>query len=100
MRGRTVLVTGASTGLGLAIARRLLAMPARRGRDPDVLVLTARAGSLARFAAEGITASDRVILRALDVTDAAQRHDVVGEIDDRWGGVDVQIGRASCRERV
>jgi short-subunit dehydrogenase len=43
-----VLVTGASTGLGLAIARQLIAADRR-------VILTARAQSLGRFAEQGHT---------------------------------------------
>ena len=43
----TVLITGASTGIGLALARRLL-------RDPRYrLILTAREAALPRFADAG-----------------------------------------------
>ena len=82
-RGRrwTVLVTGASTGLGLALARRLIHTRHR-------LILTARASSLARFADAGVSDDgEHVHLRALDVTSAAQRHDVIEEAEARWGGV-------------
>lgn len=92
---RVIVVTGASTGLGLAIARRLLAAD----RD-DVVILTARPSSLARFAEAGIAASDRVLLRALDVTDAAQRHAVIDEATERWGGVDVLINNAGVMYRA
>ena len=61
-RPQTILVTGASTGLGLALARRLLRDTAHR------LVLTARLESLPRFAAAGVVESARVLLRPLDVT--------------------------------
>ncbi len=56
-----VLVTGASTGLGLALAKRLL-------DDKYRLILTARSTSLPRFAAAGISENERVWLRSLDVT--------------------------------
>ena len=86
------LVTGASTGLGLALARELL--PTRRR-----LVLTARAPSLARFAAEGIVEDDRVLLRALDVTRAEEREAVVDEAERRFGGVDVLVNNAGVSFR-
>jgi NAD(P)-dependent dehydrogenase (short-subunit alcohol dehydrogenase family) len=92
---RTVLVTGASTGLGLALARRLLAA----GGD-DVLVLTAREASLARFARAGIEPSDRVALLPLDVTLASQRRAVVAEVEARWGGVDVLVNNAGVMYRA
>jgi len=92
---RIVLVTGASTGLGLAIARRLIAAD-----TDDVLILTARPSSMPRFAAAGITASERVVLRPLDVTDAGQRHAVVDEADARWGGVDVLVNNAGVMYRA
>lgn len=89
----TLLLTGASTGLGLALARRLLASSYR-------LVLTAREESLERFAAAGIAESERVHLRPLDVVDSEQRHRVVEEAADRWGGVDVLINNAGIAYRA
>lgn len=88
-----VLVTGASSGLGLALARQLIRRGDRR------LVLTARQSSLTRFKAQGIHPGDRVWLRALDVTDRAQRVAVVEEIDADWGGVDVLVNNAGVSYR-
>ena len=92
-RRETVLVTGASTGLGLVLARRLL-------RERYRLVLTARESSLGRFAAEGIFENENVMLRPLDVTVAAQREAVVAEVAARWGGVDVLVNNAGVAFRA
>ncbi len=92
--GHTVLVTGATTGLGLALARRLLAHTTHR------LVLTAREPSLRRFAEAGITESDRCVLRALDVTKSDDRRRVIEECDERWGGVDVLVNNAGVAFRT
>jgi short-subunit dehydrogenase len=89
-----LLLTGASTGLGLALARLLLAGGKYR------LILTARADSLERFAAEGIAESERVHLRPLDVTQSIEQHRVVEEACDRWGGVDVLINNAGLAYRA
>jgi NAD(P)-dependent dehydrogenase (short-subunit alcohol dehydrogenase family) len=91
--GATVLVTGASTGLGLALARRLL-------RDTTYrVILTAREASLPRFAAAGLAESDRVKLRSLDVTHAGDRRRIVSEADQRWGGIDVLVNNAGVAYR-
>ncbi len=91
---QTVLLTGASVGLGLALAKQLLPLPEYR------LILTARASSLQRFALEGMEESERVWLRALDVTDPLQREMVVAEAEDRWGGVDILINNAGVSYRA
>ena len=90
---RVVLVTGASVGLGLAIARQLL-------KGPNRLILTARSSSMDRFAEAGITESDQVRLRSLDVTDHAQRTAVIDEANRDWGGVDVLINNAGFAYRA
>jgi short-subunit dehydrogenase len=87
-----VLVTGASTGLGLALARRLLGTSHR-------LILTARPSSLTRFAAAGIAENERVWIRPLDVTQDSARHQVIGEANERWDGVDVLINNAGIAYR-
>ena len=87
-----VLVTGASTGLGLALSRILVDQPER-------LILTAREHSLERFAAAGITESERVRLRPLDVLDHDQQSAVVEEARRDWGGVDVLINNAGVAYR-
>lgn len=91
---KTVLLTGASTGLGLALAKLLLPMTSYR------LVLTARESSLVRFAQEGIEESERVWLRALDVRDREQQDQVVSEIEAHWGGVDILINNAGIAYRA
>ena len=87
-----MLVTGASTGLGLALARELLPTGYR-------LVLTARAGSLGRFADHGIVPGERLWLRPMDVTHTADRERVIDEIEERWGGVDVLVNNAGVSFR-
>ena len=92
-RPQTVLITGATQGIGLATARRLLDTHHR-------LILTARESSLGRFAEAGIVPSDRVRLRALDVRDDAQRRALVAEANRDWGGVDVLINNAALSYRA
>jgi hypothetical protein len=88
-----VLVTGASTGLGLAIAREFLE------RTDFHLVLTARATSLPRFAAAGLGESERVWLRPLDVVVEEQREAVVAQIESRFGALDVLVNNAGISYR-
>jgi short-subunit dehydrogenase len=88
----TILITGASTGLGLATAKLLHA----RGHR---LIVTAREASLDRFAEHPFTESDTVFVRALDVTDAEQRQRIVTEAEERWQGVDVLINNAGISYR-
>ncbi len=88
----TILVTGATTGIGYALARRLLGSPHR-------LVLTARKSSMGRFAKLGIEPSDHVCLLPLDVTLDEERTELVREIAARWGGVDVLVNNAGLSFR-
>ncbi|HPF13252.1 MAG: SDR family NAD(P)-dependent oxidoreductase [Planctomycetes bacterium] len=92
-RPRTVLITGASVGLGLAIARELLA------NTQFHLILTARAQSMARFAEQGLVEGPRVWLRALEVTSAQEREAVIAEIEQRFGALDVLINNAGIAYR-
>ena len=89
---RTVLLTGATTGVGLAVAQRLLARPGYR------LVLTARESSLPRFVELGIEEGERVLLMPLDVTVERERVAVV-RAARRFGGVDVLINNAGLAYR-
>lgn len=99
---QVVLVTGASVGLGLALARRLILEQQKR---PLHLVLTAREASLDRFRDQGIRDSDNTWIRSLDITNPEQRHAIVDEIESELGGVDILVNNAgvayrSCVEHV
>jgi NAD(P)-dependent dehydrogenase (short-subunit alcohol dehydrogenase family) len=88
-----VLVTGASTGIGLAVTRQLLNGPYR-------IVATARRESLARFEALGIRESPTLLLRPLDLTDFAGQKAVISGIMSRWGRLDALVNNAGISYRA
>jgi len=67
---------------------------------PHRLVLTARASSLDRFAEEGLSAGERLLLLPLDVTSDEQRRAAVRAVEERWGGVDVLVNNAGISYRA
>jgi len=90
---KTVLITGASTGIGLEIARALTATEYR-------VMLTARKSSLARFDAHAIGESQHVRIRALDVTKPEERQSIIAEAERDWGGIDILINNAGLSYRA
>jgi len=88
LSGKRVIVTGASRGIGRAIARAFAAEGAR-------VAICAR--TEADITAAGVELADTaqaVIARAVDVTDTAAVKAFVDEVATSWGGVDVLINNA------
>lgn len=87
LHGRTVLVTGASSGVGLAVTRMLLAEGASVvavARDPDRL----------EQATASLDAPDRVVAVTADVTDQAAVARAVDAGVERFGGLDATVCNA------
>jgi NADP-dependent 3-hydroxy acid dehydrogenase YdfG len=87
LTGKTVLVTGGGSGIGLAAARLLLDEGARvaiTGRDEQ---------KLAR-AAQELKAGDRIIHHAADVADRAQVQELVDDVTRRLGRIDILVNNA------
>lgn len=89
-----VMITGASSGLGLALARHLLRLDRYR------LVLTARLASLERFTEQGIVRAKDVLVLPLDVTSHLERGAAIEAVTERWGGVDVLVNNAGTMTRT
>ncbi|MFN2545787.1 MAG: SDR family oxidoreductase [Actinomycetota bacterium] len=88
IRGRAAIVTGASRGLGFAIAEEL-------GREGCDLAVCARGEDDLRRASEAFRATGtRVLERVLDVTDPAQVRDFVAAAAGDLGGVDILVNNA------
>lgn len=89
-----VLVTGASTGIGLALAHQL------RARSELRLVLTAREHSLPRLREAGFEEDERLWLRPLDINQGEARLALIDEVHSSWGGVDVLVNNAAVAYRA
>jgi NADP-dependent 3-hydroxy acid dehydrogenase YdfG len=85
---KTVLITGASSGIGEATARRLAADGHR------VFLGARRTDRLARVAGELTAAGATAAFRSLDVTDAADTAAFVAAARDAFGTVDVLVNNA------
>jgi NAD(P)-dependent dehydrogenase (short-subunit alcohol dehydrogenase family) len=84
---RTILITGASRGLGLALARAL----AQQGWT---LIIDARGAQALEAARAELAELTRVIAVPGDVTDAAHRH-ALAEAAKQVGGLDAVVNNAS-----
>lgn len=87
-RRRVVLVTGASTGLGLALVKEFI----HSGKYH--VIATARRSSLQRFEKIGIFESENLWIRPLNVLKKNDRDAVIKEATERLGGIDVLINNA------
>jgi NADP-dependent 3-hydroxy acid dehydrogenase YdfG len=95
LNGKSVLITGGGSGIGLATARALLAEGARvaiSGRDEAKL----------RRAADSLNAGERVIYKATDVSDTAQVEALVKFVTERFKVIDILVNNAgmNVKERA
>jgi hypothetical protein len=88
LSGKRVIVTGASRGIGRAIARGFAAEGAR------VAICARTRGDVDAVGAELTSSAQAVIARAVDVTDTAGVRAFVDEVAASWGGVDCLINNA------
>ncbi len=97
LRDKTVFVTGASRGIGLAIARRAAS-------DGANVVIAAKTdtphpkltGTIHTAAAAVEEAGGRALAVACDVRDERQVADAVARAVERFGGIDVCVNNASA----
>lgn len=87
-RKRAVLITGASTGLGLALTKELLAS------GNFHVIATARRSSLHRFEDLGLFETENLWIRPLNVLSKQERDAVIEEANEKLGGIDVLVNNA------
>lgn len=89
--GQRIWIAGASTGIGEALAKRLLAAGAR-------VAVSARSADRLRetFAASG----DKVLCLPADVTDPASLQQAADAILAQWGGMDLVIAMAGTYSQM
>jgi len=85
---RVIIVTGCSSGLGLALVKKLFL------RSDLNIVATARLGSLA-IITDIFTESKRFIMRELDITNDDNIYALIHEVTLLWGRVDAVINNAA-----
>jgi NAD(P)-dependent dehydrogenase (short-subunit alcohol dehydrogenase family) len=87
LSGRTAVVTGAASGIGLGLTRRCL------DHGMAVAMLDVEAGAL-RAAADDLEQSTRIATFTVDVSDAAQVDEAAEAVRDRFGAVHLLCNNA------
>ncbi len=87
LRGRVILITGASSGLGRAVATRLAARGGPKS-GTRIAVLARRAGLLETLKEELERAGAEALALPGDALDPAFARDSVAEVVARWGRLD------------
>lgn len=85
---RRVLITGASSGIGRALARELAARGAR------LLLLARREELLQQLHAELAPSSGAILISPGDVTEPADRARALAQAEAAWGAIDVLVNNA------
>lgn len=89
LAGKTVLVTGGGSGLGLSMAKRFA------GLGANVAITGRSAERLEAAAAEIDATGERVSTHPCDVRDFAHVEAMVAQVVERFGGVDVLVNNAA-----
>ncbi|MET0292844.1 MAG: SDR family oxidoreductase [Steroidobacteraceae bacterium] len=93
LTGRTALITGASRGIGFAIATALSAAGAR-------VILNGRQRPALDEAAARLRAGGAIVeTRSFDVTDAAAARSAVDQIESSLGPIDILVNNAGIQRR-
>src|SRR5687768_18013773 len=97
LKGRTLFVTGASRGIGLAIARRA----ARDGANVAIAAKSSVSnpklpGTIHTAAAEVEALGGRALALKCDIRDEAQVQAAVAATVDAYGGIDILVNNASA----
>src|ERR1700754_1493603 len=88
LSGKTAIVTGASRGIGKAIALRLASAGAK-------VACVARSADKLKETVDAITAAGgQAEVFALDVTDSAAVSKLVEDLAENWGGLDIVVNNA------
>ena len=88
-----ILVTGCSSGIGAATARLL------HSQENYRVVITSRTSALSKLR-ERYKESERFWIRPLDVTSHDDRKNLISEIYEAWGSVDILINNAGISYRA
>jgi short-subunit dehydrogenase len=90
-RGKVAIVTGASSGIGAAVARALVSRGAR------VALVARTAATLEAFAAA--LGADRAASFPMDVVDRTQIDAIPGRVVERFGRLDLVVNNAGVNHR-
>src|SRR5205823_3947984 len=95
LTGKNALVTGGSSGIGLAVARSFLEEGAR-------VAITGRDEAKLRQAAVSLKAGDRLLCHAADVGKAEQVEELVRRVTGHFGRIDLLVNNAglNIKERA
>src|SRR5262245_53100058 len=87
IKGKSVLVTGGGSGIGLAVAAGFLAEGAR-------VAITGRDAGKLRKAADSLAGGDRLIYHAADVGVPEQVEALTKKVSERFGQIDILVNNA------
>ncbi|WP_299471956.1 3-oxoacyl-ACP reductase family protein [uncultured Roseibium sp.] len=90
LEGKTALITGASRGIGAALAVGL----AKHGANTVITDLDRQSDELAKVAAQVGETEQKCLALPLDVTNKSVVESVVGEATDAFGQIDILVNNA------
>jgi NADP-dependent 3-hydroxy acid dehydrogenase YdfG len=89
LTGKTALITGGGSGVGLAIARLFL-------RERAQVVIAGRNADKLQRAAEELKAGSHLLIQVADITDPAQAERLVQNSTATFGRIDILVANAGA----